>query len=650
MRLLNTKTYEIREFLGDSSQRYAILSHTWGDEECTLQHMTMPGVSERKGYAKIKYCCDQAAREGLDWAWVDTCCIDKTSTAELSEAINSMFRWYRNAVICYAYLADVASVDELGSGRWWGRGWTLQELLAPKDIRFYSADWRDLGSKQDLGDEIEKITGIERSVLLTGNFDTVCIAKRMSWAANRKTTRVEDTAYSLLGIFGVNIPLLYGEGTRSFVRLQEEIMKVSDDHTLFAWGLPLELKHLDDSDMQSLYENPRLPDVISHSKLHGLLASSPSDFVTGHDVRPLQILQPDMPPMVSSSGVRIELPVWTQIKLPVQYAAISCHVHGHNMQYLGIPLLRWGERFTARCGPLALLPNTDWPNRARETLLVRKPIESIPPQPSPKSFKIVRTSKQAEDYFTIEEVYCLHGATYSQDTRTIRFPPSQTGPLAILFFGQKAGFDQVLFKKYQELSKANHREPKPRLRKAKGYSFVSPFAVVLGSGATPWVCFVPILGEDTAHDDFHKLLHERKHLVKHCATKRQLRRYLDDERLNLKAYSHIDACLHRTLTGFYVKEDSYLHDLEAWDISLCVKLLVRPADFVENAIFVCIDISFTNSEDRLITSRAELHQGHFTGNWWDALELKGFSGTVNVSSGRESSSHGETAELNTLGN
>lgn len=131
-----------------------------------------------------------------------------------------MFRWYRIAAICYAYLADVIDQAELGRSRWFTRGWTLQELIAPKIVEFYSMDWKPLGSKVKLQNHLQEITGIDQYVLSTGVFDKVCIARRMSWAANRQTTRVEDLAYSLIGIFEVNMSLLYGEARKSFTRLQ----------------------------------------------------------------------------------------------------------------------------------------------------------------------------------------------------------------------------------------------------------------------------------------------------------------------------------------------------------------------------------------------------------------------------------------------
>ncbi|KAE8839703.1 hypothetical protein HRS9122_06308 [Pyrenophora teres f. teres] len=242
---------------------YAILSHTWGRTEVSLQEFADPSLGAKdtsmeigSGYWKIKKACEQALRDNLEYVWVDTCCIDKTSSAELSEAINSMFRWYKEAEVCYAYLCDVVGYfhpfddDEgedphkyegyntalLEESRWFKRGWTLQELLAPNNVRFYQHSWSYIGNKMQLCRTIENITGISADVLRTGKMEDESIAKRMSWMVGRETTRSEDMAYSLMGIFDVNMPLLYGEGDKAFVRLQEEIMKDSADNSLFAWN------------------------------------------------------------------------------------------------------------------------------------------------------------------------------------------------------------------------------------------------------------------------------------------------------------------------------------------------------------------------------------------------------------------------------
>jgi len=248
MRLINAATLELEQFMGgNGTPEYAILSHTWGAEEVTFQDHTTQKTAARKklGFAKIEGSCWRGLMEGIDYVWVDTMCIDKSSSAELSEAINSMFAWYQKALRCYVYLADVsasggkeAAIAALPGSRWFTRGWTLQELLAPSDVVFYSQEWTYLGTKDELVDEISAITGIQQHYLKDSNaIFSAAVAARMSWFRGRTTTRVEDTAYCMLGIFNINMPLLYGEGENAFLRLQEEIIKVSDDQTIFCWTL-----------------------------------------------------------------------------------------------------------------------------------------------------------------------------------------------------------------------------------------------------------------------------------------------------------------------------------------------------------------------------------------------------------------------------
>ncbi|KAL7935392.1 ankyrin repeat-containing domain protein [Trichoderma chlorosporum] len=238
MRLLNTDTLETQEFEYGNIPQYAILSHRWGKDELTLQDL-QDGLTAKQGFVKVQQFCSRAKADGFDYGWVDTCCIDKTSSAELSEAINSMYLWYYEAERCYAYLADVPLRSTIEESEWFTRGWTLQELVAPSEVYFVDEHWNDLGTKKDLQQVVSKCTGIPVNILSgKDDLETASIAQRMSWAANRKTQRLEDRAYSLMGIFGINMPLLYGEGERAFIRLQEEIMRVSDDHSLFAWESP----------------------------------------------------------------------------------------------------------------------------------------------------------------------------------------------------------------------------------------------------------------------------------------------------------------------------------------------------------------------------------------------------------------------------
>ncbi|KAM5545093.1 hypothetical protein V8D89_001204 [Ganoderma adspersum] len=193
---------------------------------------------------KIRDACRIARENGYRYIWIDSCCIDKSSSSELSEAINSMYKWYGLAAVCYAYLADVPpGTDHQAKGsafrksRWFRRGWTLQELIAPFSVQFLSEEWAPIGSKRELVDLVESVTKIdERALLRVEPLDMFSVAQRLSWAAYRETTREEDQAYSLLGMFDINMPTLYGEGNRAFRRLQEQIMQRTPDQSLFAWG------------------------------------------------------------------------------------------------------------------------------------------------------------------------------------------------------------------------------------------------------------------------------------------------------------------------------------------------------------------------------------------------------------------------------
>ncbi len=245
MWLINVKTRLLEEFIGLEIPEYAILSHTWeAGQEVTFQEISRDprGINGKRGYWKIDQTCRQAICDGLDYAWVDTCCIDKSSSAELSEAINSMFRWYQRASVCYVYLVDLLravapQVVDVQDCRWFTRSWTLQELIAPRHMKFYSRDWDFCFTKSDASAHLSHIAGINMHVLCNEKpLSTVCVAQKMSWARSRQATRVEDIAYSLLGIFDINMPLLYGEEAKAFMRLQSEIIRSCPDLSILAWS------------------------------------------------------------------------------------------------------------------------------------------------------------------------------------------------------------------------------------------------------------------------------------------------------------------------------------------------------------------------------------------------------------------------------
>ena len=246
MRLLECRDdgeFCFRDFQDDNIPPYAILSHTWAEgQEVTFEDLMAGTGKEKHGSKKIRFCGEQARRDGLQYFWVDTCCIDKANYAELSHSINSMFRWYRNASRCYVYLSDLSVSTFDGNDEynpdlresdfrkctWFTRGWTLQELLAPSSVEFFSCESNRVGNKSSLEHQIHEITGIPKSALQGARLSQFSDKERFSWIQHRQTKLEEDKAYSLLGIFDVHIPLRYGEGmANAFKRLEEEIDKLN---------------------------------------------------------------------------------------------------------------------------------------------------------------------------------------------------------------------------------------------------------------------------------------------------------------------------------------------------------------------------------------------------------------------------------------
>ena len=260
MRLLNTTSLQFQEFFDEQRPKYAILSHRWGSDETSFKDFSKGRKQDSEGHQKILSFCEFAKARGHEWVWADTCkieplqshgllsphlqtsagCIDKSSSAELSEAINSMFRWYFDSDTCYAYLSDVNPtadyMDSFRKSNWFTRGWTPQELLAPAQVKFCDAQWNVFCDKRSKFHTISKFTHIEPEYLVgRGLAHTASIATRMAWASRRKTTRKEDVAYCMLGIFEINMPLLYGEGDKAFLRLQAELVRKSNDQSILAW-------------------------------------------------------------------------------------------------------------------------------------------------------------------------------------------------------------------------------------------------------------------------------------------------------------------------------------------------------------------------------------------------------------------------------
>lgn len=309
MHLINTETLQLETFTSENDTKYIILSHRWQEDEVLYEDMTDLSSCTKLGVNKLKAFCKLAREKGYDHAWVDTCCIDKKSSAELAEAINSMYRYYECTEMCVAYLCDVEcyAVDDPEFGKsfrssvWFTRCWTLQELIAPRVLEFYSSSWGFMSNKLDLLELISDITSIHLEVLddpsLVASYS---VAQRMSWASHRTATRTEDIAYSLMGLFDVNMPTLYGEGPRAFIRLQEEILHYSDDETIFVWV---------DSNRDSDYTN-------------GLLAKSPADFSICREITATRLHDREQPLTLTNRGIAGSLIMIETSKRSFTFSAI----------------------------------------------------------------------------------------------------------------------------------------------------------------------------------------------------------------------------------------------------------------------------------------------------------------------------------------
>jgi hypothetical protein len=226
----------LTNFHGKTVPPYAILSHRWEESEVLFSDLGCETYKEKAGYRKLDFCAKQAAQDELQYFWIDTCCIDKWNPSERSKAINSMFQWYKNATRCYVFLSDVSvsSATEtlqqsdweasFRASEWFARGWTLQELIAPVSVEFFSCEGRRIGDKSSFLQLLEKITTISQAALQNCSLDEFTISERIRWGERRQTTEEEDSIYCLLGILHVSMPTCYGEGKdKALERLRTEV-------------------------------------------------------------------------------------------------------------------------------------------------------------------------------------------------------------------------------------------------------------------------------------------------------------------------------------------------------------------------------------------------------------------------------------------
>lgn len=396
MHLINVDTFRREEFYRTEVPKYLILSHTWEHDEVSFQDFHHPDTAHKRGFAKIREACARTRELGYRYIWIDTCCIDKTSSAELSEAINSMFRYYEEAERCLAYLSDVApgvDVADMSSARWFTRGWTLQELLAPRHVTFYASDWSQIGTRDELSNCISRITGINEIYLHNGLqpitrstfLQQASVAERMAWAAQRQTTREEDVAYCLLGIFAINMPLIYGEGPGAFMRLQEQIIKRYSDPSLLAWNvlrdkLPLPLEETSNyaggSFAWHLARARQAQLQATRSRKRGsrhaepptpFLAPSPRYFAGCEDIVTLNVpFNWDL----TSRGIRLCLP--TTSHSPPHVILPCCWRHDPD-RLLAVPIHydRVSERYSRSFAPLGKVLRGHWYMRRPRALLLK---------------------------------------------------------------------------------------------------------------------------------------------------------------------------------------------------------------------------------------------------------------------------------------
>jgi hypothetical protein len=343
MRLLNTETVKLHDFFGRKPPSYAILSHRWEEDEVSYKDVMKGRNLEASGWTKVRQCCTFVHRQGFEWVWIDTCCIDKRSSSELTESINSMYKWYQGAKVCFVYLTDVQcrheeihsykqlaptileiydratsqerqpepiagqTIDLFRRSKWFTRRWTLQELLAPDMVIFLDNGWNMFGSKAGLKDLVSDITGI--ADVASAFVLNASVATRMSWAAGRNCTRPEDMAYGLLGIFEANMPLIYGEGEiQAFERLQLEIIKRSGDESIFAF-------HTNENWTQVLARHPR-------------------NFARCAGIRPFEPRTPRAPYSCTPKGLDI-----STILLPTHW---STYLHGSKIYFMPLNCAREG--------------------------------------------------------------------------------------------------------------------------------------------------------------------------------------------------------------------------------------------------------------------------------------------------------------------
>jgi hypothetical protein len=493
-----------------------------------------------------------------------------------------MFDWYRQAEVCYAYLSDISSIEELSTSRWFTRGWTLQELIAPRDVQFYSSDWTLIGGKSDdvLSRTINGITGIESSVLLTGEFESICAARRMAWAASRETTRIEDLAYSLFGIFGVNMPLIYGEGKNASLRLQQQVMLDSDDLSILAWGMPQLLRDAE---------------VVGHGDIQhisrGPFANYPSQFATPHVI--LQAAGTNFhdptPPTVIGSAVTIRAAITRRHQ--GTFLVLPCTTISYPDFLLAIPVVNWEGKHYERCGNIVRISMPE--NKAAESIEAvsyRQRKHANRAAEPVTQFRFCRTPNPFRSTaIAMKDVYCPSRVVYDKKASSFSYAIGHVGVVGAILFAPTPDF-------LATQTNANVAVPD------RMFHFAIILELFASSPDDPYFTIVEIVGE-------HDPIGVSPGL--HGINLRDLEAYVAGDLDRARSFDYArfrEICLSRAVhtlpaSGFWVKsrDVSKKRDKEELQVLLGVHVITSAADYVNKAHFLCIDVagqmSYPNREE-----------------------------------------------------
>lgn len=514
-----------------------------------------------------------------------------------------MFNWYRQAKVCYAYLSDISSIEELNISRWFTRGWTLQELIAPRDVRFYSSNWTLIGSKSDydLSRTINIITGIESFVLLTGDFDSICAARRMSWAASRETTRIEDRAYSLFGLFGVSMPLIYGEGQDAFLRLQQQVLMDSEDLSILAWGMPPLLRDAEAVGFGDIHNISRGPFAVSPSEFAAprvILQAAGTNF---HD---------PTPPTVVGAAVKIRAAITRSHQST--FLVLPCTTIAYPDFLLAIPVVNWEGKNYERCGNIVRIAMPeDMAAESIEVVSYRQRKYANRAAEPVTQFRFCRTPNSFRSAaIAMKDVYYPSHVSYDKKASSFNYAIGHVGVVGAIVFAPTPDFLATQMN-------VNVAVP-DRL-----FHFAIIIAVLASSPGDSYFAIVEIVEKDTpvvaSHELYGITLHELEKYVADDLDRPRRFHYLQYQEICLSKASLPASGLWRK-----AKDVPRKGDTEELQILLGARVVTSAADYVNKAHFPCIDVAGQMSYPK----REELPgwggvNRHFINPDWQVLKAQG---------------------------